>query len=117
VTPSDFRSKLFLGLLVQNLLCCIFMIIAGVLLVNNCKKFDMGQVIRNQFLYNVFIISRHKIHFRMYFHMDMVDQEIVTIMTVATMQINFKALTGSTCKTEEAVLALTCSVLIACDIQ
>ena len=37
-----------LGLLVQNLLCCIFMIIGGVLLVNNCKKFDMGQVIRNQ---------------------------------------------------------------------
>ena len=49
--------------------------------------------------------------------MDMVHQEIVTIMTVATMQINFKALTDSTCKTEEAVLALTCSVLIACDIQ
>ena len=116
MTPSDFRLKLFLGLLVQNLLCCIFMIIAGVLLVNNCKKFDMGQVIRNQFLYKVFIIG-HKIHFRMYFHMDMVEQEIVTIMTVATMQINFKALTGSTCKTEEAVLALTCSVLIACDIQ
>ena len=60
MTPSDFRSKLFLGLLVQNLLCCIFMIIAGVLLVNNCKKFDMGQVIRNQFLYKVFIISGHK---------------------------------------------------------
>ena len=49
--------------------------------------------------------------------MDMVAQEIVTIMTVATMQINFKALMGSTCKTEEAALALICSVLIACDIQ
>lgn len=31
------------GLLVQNLICCILMIIGGVLLVNNCKKFDMGQ--------------------------------------------------------------------------
>ena len=102
----------FLGLLVQNLICCIFMIIGGVLLVNNCKKFDMGQVILNKFFY-----PDHKTYLRMFFHMDMVGQEIVTITTVATMQTNSKALMDSICKTEEAALVSTCSVLIVCDIQ
>ena len=88
------------------------MIIGGVLLVNNCKKFDMGQVILNQFFY-----PDHKTYLRMFFHMDMVGQEIVTITTVATMQTNSKALMDSICKIEEAALVSTCSVLIVCDIQ
>ena len=88
------------------------MIIGGVLLVNNCKKFDMGQVILNQLFY-----LDPKPYLRMFFHMDMVGQEIVTITTVATMQTNSKALMDSICKTEEAALVSTCSVLIVCDIQ
>ena len=88
------------------------MIIGGVLLVNNCKKFDMGQVILNQLFY-----PDHTTYLRMFFHMDMVGQEIVTITIVATMQTNSKALMDSICKTEEAALVSTCSVLIVCDIQ
>ena len=88
------------------------MIIGGVLLVNNCKKFDMGQVIFNQLFY-----PGHKMYLRMFFHMDMVGQEIVTITIVATMQTNSKAQMDSICKTEEAALVSTCSVLIVCDIQ
>ena len=88
------------------------MIIGGVLLVNNCKKFDMGQVILNQLFY-----LDPKTYLRMFFHMDMVGQEIVTITTVATMQTNSKALMDSICKIEEAALVSTCSVLIVCDIQ
>ena len=62
-------------------------------------------------------MTRHKRYFRMYFHMvDMVVQEIVT-MIAAMMQINFKELMDSICKTEEAALVSICSVHIACGIQ